>query len=337
MRTNTLLFLLMLALAVASLLCGAVSIPAVEVLNALMGQAVSKASWGYIVVESRLPQTVTALLCGSGLATAGLLLQTTFRNPLAGPSILGITNGASLGVALVMLLFGGMVSLDVAGGAEGYHLGGAVAITAAAFAGSLAVIVLLLALSHVVSGSTMLLIVGIMVSYLTSSVVSLLNFLADAESLQGYVMWGMGTFGDVGLRQLPWFAAVTVAGLLLAVVQIKPLNALQLGDNYAQNLGVDIRRSRRLLLVCTGILSAACTAFCGPVACIGRAVPHIARLLTRTSDHSVLLPATILCGACVALLCNILCTMPDSTVIPLNAVTPLFGAPVILYILLRRK
>ncbi len=337
---NVLLLLATIMLAVANLLFGSVRIPAQQVMSAIMGMEVEKASWAYIVTESRLPQTITAMLCGASLATSGLLLQTSFRNPLAGPSILGITNGASLGVALVMLLFGGVVTMGEMGGidgAGGLHIGGILAITTGAFVGAVVVIMLLLAFSHMVDSNLMLLIIGIMISYLTSSAVSLLNFFANSENVYNYVMWGMGSFSDVSLQQLPWFSAISLFGLCLAVLLVKPLNALLLGDNYALNLGVNIRRTRQLLLLTTGILTAISTAYCGPVAFIGLAVPHIARLLTGAANHTTLLPATILSGACIALLCNIICILPENTIIPINAVTPIFGAPVILYIIMRRR
>ena len=336
---NILLLALTILLIATNLLIGSVEIPVGQVLRAIAGMEVEQESWAYIVMESRLPQALTAMLCGASLATAGLLLQTSFRNPLAGPSILGITNGASLGVALVMLLFGGVITIggmDGEGGPEGAYIGGLLAVTTGAFLGPMAVIMLLLSLSRMVGSNLMLLIIGIMVSYLTSSAVSLLNFFAAPDNVYNYVLWGMGSFSDVSLRQLPWFAAVSLSGMCLAVLLIKPLNALLLGDNYAQNLGINIRRTHQLLLLTTGILTAVSTAYCGPVAFIGLAVPHIARLLTGTASHAVLLPATILCGASIALLCNVISILPGSTIIPINAVTPIFGAPVILYIIVRR-
>ncbi len=326
--------MLLLALAM-SLLIGSVSIPASQVVAALGGGEVERESWRYIILESRLPQTVTAMLCGASLAASGLMLQTAFRNPLAGPSILGITNGASLGVALVMLVTGGTLALQVSD--VGLFLAGNLAVVVSAFIGAIAVIALLLLASTIVASNLMLLIVGIMVSYLVSSVVSLVHTVANADNIQSYVLWGMGSFNNVTLGQLPLFTVLTLVGLLQAVLLIKPLNALMLGDEYARNLGVKVPQVRRWLLLSTGLLTAVSTAYCGPVAFIGLAVPHIARLLTRTADHLTLMPVTIVMGAVVALLCNVISVLPEHSVLPLNAVTPLFGAPVIIYIILKRN
>ena len=318
-----------------SLLIGSVSIPASQVVAALTGGEVERESWRYIILESRLPQTVTAMLCGASLAASGLMLQTAFRNPLAGPSILGITNGASLGVAVVMLVTGGTLALQVSD--VGLFLAGNLAVVVSAFMGAIAVIALLLLASTIVSSNLMLLIVGIMVSYLVSSVVSLVHTVANADNIQSYVLWGMGSFNNVTLGQLPLFTVLTLVGLLQAVLLIKPLNALMLGDEYARNLGVKVPQVRRWLLLSTGLLTAVSTAYCGPVAFIGLAVPHIARLLTRTADHLTLMPVTIVMGAVVALMCNVISVLPEHSVLPLNAVTPLFGAPVIIYIILKRN
>lgn len=318
-----------------SLLIGSVSIPASQVVAALTGGEVERESWRYIILESRLPQTVTAMLCGASLAASGLMLQTAFRNPLAGPSILGITNGASLGVAVVMLVTGGTLALQVSD--VGLFLAGNLAVVVSAFIGAIAVIALLLLASTIVSSNLMLLIVGIMVSYLVSSVVSLVHTVANADNIQSYVLWGMGSFNNVTLGQLPLFTVLTLVGLLQAVLLIKPLNALMLGDEYARNLGVKVPQVRRWLLLSTGLLTAVSTAYCGPVAFIGLAVPHIARLLTRTADHLTLMPVTIVMGAVVALMCNVISVLPEHSVLPLNAVTPLFGAPVIIYIILKRN
>lgn len=337
MRTNIILFGLLaltIILALLNLTCGSVDIPATQVFAALSGGEVEKASWAYIVIESRLPQMCTAILCGAALAVSGLLLQTCFHNPLAGPSILGITNGASLGVALVILVGGGVIG---AAGSDANHIAGSVAIVISAFAGAMAVILLLLLLSRFITSNLMFLIVSILIGNLTSSIVSLCNFFANADNVHSYVLWGMGSFSDVNLRQLPLFCLFTIGGLILALLLSKRLNLLLLGDNYATNLGIDIRTTRRLILVATGILTAIATAFCGPVAFIGLAVPHIARLMTGTSNHIVLTPVTMLSGAVIALLCNLVCIIPGNMIIPLNAVTPIFGAPVILYIIFRKK
>ena len=328
-----LLAVLIALLFVLNILVGSVSIPADDVVRILLGddEAV-KPSWRFIILQSRLPQALTALLVGSALAVSGLMLQTAFRNPLAGPSVFGINSGAGLGVALVMLWLGGSFS------AGSVSVTGFVAVLAAAFVGAMAVMLLIFLFSTMVRNSVMLLIIGIMIGYISNSAVSLLNFFATDEGVRSYMVWGMGSFSGVSTQMLPWFSLVTVAALFAALLLIKPLNALMLGDRYAENLGVNIIRVRNWLLVITGLLTAIVTAFCGPVAFIGLAVPHIARLLFHTDNHRLLMPATMLTGAVVALLCNVLCFLPGTLgVIPLNAVTPLIGAPVIIYVILRGR
>ena len=329
--TTISLLLIVAVLAILNLAYGSVSIPIDQVVKVVTGNDADKTTWQYIILESRLPQAVTAMLCGASLATAGLLLQTAFRNPLAGPSILGITHGASLGVGIVMLVTGGVISI------AGSVFTGFLAVITGAFIGAMTVIVLLLAFASVVRSNLMLLIVGIMLGYLVSSLVMMLNFFATSDNIHNYVMWGMGSFSDVGMHQLPVFSTGCITGLIMSALLIKPLNALLLGDGYAQNLGVNTHHMRWLLLATTGLLTAVSTAFCGPVAFIGLAVPHITRLLTRTSNHFTLVPANMLTGMAVCLACNLICTLPDKTVIPLNAVTPIFGAPVIIYVMLKRQ
>lgn len=324
-----LLGLLVPALFVLNLVVGSVEIPPAEVWRIVSGQGSDRAAWAYIVMESRLPQAVTALLCGGALALSGLLLQTAFRNPLAGPSVFGISGGAGLGVALVMLA----PELSVCG----LRMGMAEQLVAA-FAGAMAVTAVIFLFSTLVRNGVMLLIVGIMVGYLANSAISLLNFFATEQGVKSYMVWGMGTFGSVSLRQLPAFALLSVAGMAGAFLLVKPLNALQLGDQYAENLGFHLLRTRNWLLVVTGLLTAVTTAYCGPVAFIGLAVPHMARMWLRQSDHRLLMPATLLTGAVVALTCNLACALPgESGVIPLNAVTPLVGAPVIIYVVVRQR
>ena len=323
---------LIVVLFALNLLTGSVDIPMRDVLSILFSSAESNDIWRYIILETRLPQAITATLCGSALAVSGLLLQTAFRNPLAGPSIFGISSGASLGVALVMLAMGGSVTAGL------FSVSGFVAILLAAFIGAMLVTAVIFIFSTLVRNSVMLLIIGVMVGYLSSSAITLLNFFATEEGVRSYMIWGMGNFGSVSMAHIPVFAVVTILGLLGAILLIKPLNALLLGEQYAENLGVNIRRTRNLLLVVTGLLTAITTAYCGPIAFIGLAVPHIARLLLGTENHRLLLPSTILCGAVVALLCNFICYLPgESGIIPLNAVTPLVGAPVIIYVITQRR
>ncbi len=315
---------------VANIFFGAIHIPAEEVVAALTGNTGNEAL-RFIVVNSRVPQAVTAALGGAGLAVTGLLLQTAFRNPLAGPSILGISSGASLGVALVMLLLGGSISFG------SLAWGGYAAVLVGALAGSLLIMSVLIGLSAMVRSNLMLLITGILIGYLTSSVTTLLSSLSTAQGLQSYVLWGMGTFGDVSMSQLPWFAVLSMVGLTVSLLLAKPLNLLLLGDNYAANLGINVKRVRNILLLSTGVLTAVITAFCGPIAFVGLAVPHIARMMFRTDNHWILIPATMLAGAILCLGCNVASTIPENTVIPINALTPVIGVPVILYVILHSR
>ena len=336
MKQSTVLYivlsLLTVLLFVFSLWAGAIRIPAIDVWHILTGHdAGIKASWRYIVMENRLPQAVTAILAGGSLAVSGLMLQTAFRNPLADPGIFGISSGAGLGVALTMLFLGGSI------GAGSMAVSGFMAVILAAFIGAMTVMGIIFLFSTIVKNDVMLLIVGIMIGYLASSAISLLNFFATDEGVKSYMVWGMGTFGGVSIRHMPLYALVTVCSLTGALLLIKPLNALLLGEHYAENLGVTVRTVRNWLLVITGLLTAITTAFCGPVSFIGLAVPHIARILFHTDNHRVLMPATMLCGAAVALLCNVICFLPGQQgIIPLGAVTPLIGAPVIIYVIFKR-
>jgi iron complex transport system permease protein len=331
MKKCLLLAFLVLVLMVVNILVGSIHIPAKDVLSILLGNADGiKPSWVYIVLQSRLPQAVTAVLAGGALAASGLMLQTAFRNPLADPGIFGISSGAGLGVALVMLLLGGSFT------AGSVTVSGFVAVLFAAFLGAMAVMLVIFFFSGLVRSSVMLLIVGIMIGYVSSSAVTLLNFFATDEGVKSFMVWGMGSFGGVSLRMLPAFATVTLLALFCALLLIKPLNALMLGERYAENLGVNVVRVRNWLLIVTGLLTAVVTAFCGPIAFIGLAVPHVARMLLTTDNHRTLLPATILMGSVTALLCNLFCVIPgEGGVIPLNAVTPLLGAPVIIYVILK--
>lgn len=329
---GSILVVVILMLAAANLLFGSVDIPAQAVINILAGREVERETWHFIVWESRFPQCITALLCGAALSASGLMLQTVFNNPLADTSILGISSGASLGVALVMLAGGGTIA------AGAFTLSGFFSVIMGAFAGAALILGLILFLSTLIKNNIMLLIAGIMIGYVTSSLISLLNFFATAEGVQSYMIWGLGNFGGVSLRQLPAFSAMTLVGLVVSILLIKPLNALLLGTRYAENLGINIRRIRNILLAATGLLTAVTTAFCGPVAFIGLAVPHMARLMLGTSNHNSLMPVTLLTGSAVALLCNLICILPGETgIIPLNAVTPILGAPVIIYVIINQR
>lgn len=335
-KNNTIVLSLALSFCIClllmlNLLVGSVAIPTHDVLAILSGQDVGKPSWQFIILQSRLPQALTALLCGAALSTSGLLLQTSFQNSLAGPSIFGINSGAALGVALVMLLLGGSVSTAL------FSVGGAWAVLLAAFVGAMAVTGIIFMFAQWVKSSVMLLIIGMMIGYLASSAIALLNFFATQEGVKSFTMWGMGNFGGVSLSQLPMFTGAIVIGLVGSVLLIKPLNALLLGETYARNLGVNVRTMRSWLLVITGWLTAVTTAYCGPVAFIGLAVPHLARLVIGTDNHLQLLPITMAMGALIALLCQLVCVLPGSQgILPLNAVTPLIGAPVIIYIIWKR-
>ncbi len=324
-----LLLLAVVALSVSLLLVGSVDVPADKVLEILMGADSGNRAWNFIVLESRIPLVITAACSGAALAICGLLLQTLFGNPLADPSILGISTGSSLGVALVMLVSGGVFG----SAALGY-----VATLGAALVGALGVLVVLLAFSSLVKSSTMLLIVGILVSYLAGSVISLLNFFSTQEGVHSFVIWGLGNFSGVTLRQLPVFSGVVLLGVVCSILLVKPLNALLLGTRYAENLGFNLRTIRNCLLLLSGVLTATVTAFCGPIGFIGLVVPHIARIVLKTSDHLRLLPTTILLGAVVALLCTLVSVLPTANgLIPINAITPVIGVPVIIYIILNRK
>ena len=302
-----LLPLLLALLFMGGLVYGAVSIPLESVIDILLGKDVGRPAWQNIILQSRFPQAVTALLAGASLATSGLLLQTLFRNPLAGPSILGISDGANLGVAAIMLYFGGTLSMVTELPISGY-----LAVIIAAFAGAACILGLIIWFSAKVKSNVMLLIIGIMIGYLASSLISVLNYYASTDKVHAFVMWGLGNFSGVSLMQLPYFLLFTLTGLLLAILLIKPLNALLLGEMYAANLGIKIKRTRIAILFCTGLLTATTTAFCGPISFIGLAVPHIARLMLGSSNHKMLVPVTMLAGSCIALLCNILMVMPGT-------------------------
>ena len=336
MKRNVCIILLLVAgiivLFATSLIVGSVRIPLADVCDILFAKFEGKESWKYIIMENRLPQALTAMLCGASLAVCGLMLQTAFRNPLAGPDVFGISSGAGLGVAIVMLFLGGSVSTTL------FTVSGFLAILTSAFVGAIVVTMIILFLSTMVKNSVLLLIVGLMVGYVSSSAVALLNFFASEEGVKSYMVWGMGNFGGVSMDHMLLFALLCLVGIIASIFLIKPLNIMLLGTQYAESLGINIRQIRNLLLVTVGLLTAVTTAFCGPISFLGLAIPHMTRLLLHTENHQILLPCTILCGAVIALLCNLICYLPgDGGIIPLNAVTPLIGAPVIIYVIIKRR
>ncbi len=327
MRKYILLVLTVVAFFVLSLIHGSVDIPCRDVWAVLIGDKPEIESWRYIIMDSRLPQALTALLAGGALSVSGLLLQTAFRNPLAAPDIFGVTSGASLAVALLTL------SPAFAVGTTLGYLSSVVV----AFVGAIAVTAVIVFFSRLVRSSVILIIIGIMTGYLCSSVITILNFLATEEGVKSFAVWGMGNFGNVSMAQMPLFASITILATASTFLFVKPLNALLLGPHYAENLGFNVRRIRNLLLLVTGLLTAVITAFCGPISFLALAVPHIARLILRTQNHRHLLPITLLTGSAIALLCNVLTSLPgENGILPLNAITPMVGAPVIIYVLLRK-
>lgn len=321
-----------ITLAAANLAIGAVDIPLHEVWNIISGRGSDNAVWELIVTQSRLPLVATAALSGGALAIAGLLMQTLFNNPLADPSILGVSAGSSLGVAIVMLMLGGEL-----GTLFGTTVGGYASILAGAMVGAAVILAALVFFSSLVRSGTVLLIVGIMISYLASSVISLLNFFSTQEGVHSYVIWGLGNFSGVTAGSLPLFATVVLLAIAWSMLLGKPLDALLLGSRYAESVGVNLRRTRNNLLLIAGLLTATVTAFCGPIGFIGLIVPHITRLALNSSSHKLLLPCSVLAGAVVALACQLVSVLPSSGMIPINAITPVVGVPTIIYIILNRN
>lgn len=316
-----------------SLFAGSVRIPAQDVLSALLGGETARASWSTIVMDYRLPKALTALLAGAALSVSGLSMQTLFRNPLADPYVFGISAGASLGAALVLLAAGGAgVAL-----LSGLGLAGDAAVIAAAAGGAAAVMGIVLLASRWVRGTVTLLIIGIMVGYVASALVSILAHAAVPERLQAFINWTAGSFTAVSWGQIGVYAAVLAAGFVLMTLLTKPLNALLLGDTYAVSMGVSLRRARLGIIAATALLAGGVTAFCGPIAFLGLAAPHLCRALLRTSDHRLLLPASALLGGALALFADVVAQSPGATsLLPLNAVLALIGAPVAIWVIVRR-
>jgi iron complex transport system permease protein len=340
LRRGVLILLLvgLAAVLLLSLSMGSVAIPVEDILKVLTGNEPQKAVWTTIVRDFRLPKALTAILAGAALAVAGLEMQTIFRNPLADPFVLGINSGASLGVALVVLSAGLASASSAAALLAGAGLLQDAGLVVAASIGAAVVMGLVLLVSRRVEGTTTLLILGLMIGYATSAVVSLLLYFSIAERIQAYVSWTFGSFGGVTWGQMRIFGPVNLIALGLAFVLAKPLNALLLGEGYARSMGLNVRRARIGIIASASILAGTVTAFCGPIGFLGIAVPHLCRMLLNTSDHRMLIPATAILGAIVAVLADLIATLPGSqTVLPLNAVTALLGAPVVVWVILRQR
>ena len=317
-----------------NLVLGSVSIPLRAVWNILWGTGNESVIWQNIIWKSRVPQALTALVAGAGLSVSGLQMQTVFRNPLAGPSVLGISSGASMGVAFVVLLSGSL------GGVALSKLGfmGEIALTIAAIAGSLSIMALIVFVSQKVRGNVTLLIIGVMIGYIANAVIGVLKFFSVEEDIRAYVIWGLGSFARVSGDQMTLFICIMVVSLPLSFLLVKTLNLLLLGDAYARNLGLNIKRARLLVITCSGVLVAIVTAYCGPIIFLGLAVPHLCRGMFRTSDHRILMPASLLAGASLALVCNLIARMPGfEGALPVNSVTALVGAPVVMSVLFNKR
>lgn len=329
-----LLIISIIVFLILNLLLGTVKIPVGDVVGILIGEENENRIWTNIIIKSRLPQSLTALMAGAGLGVSGLLMQTVFRNPLAGPSVLGISSGASLGVACVVLLSGSI------GGVTLSKLGviGEVTITLSAIIGSLLIMALIAFVARKVRGNVTLLIMGVMIGYIANAIIGVLKFFSAEEDIRAYVIWGLGSFSRVSGGQTWVFIILMLIILPSAFFLIKTLNLLLLGDSYARNLGLNIKRARLLVIGCSGILVAVVTAYCGPIVFLGLAVPHICRGLFHTSNHATILPASLLGGASLALLCNLIARLPGfEGALPVNSVTALVGAPVVMWVLFNRR
>ena len=311
---------------------GSVAIPIDEVFRAIFGGETSRDSWTYIIWNYRVPKALTAILVGSGLSLCGLLMQTLFRNPLAGPFVLGISSGASLGAALLIM------GSSLIGGWFSYGLINDISLALASSLGSLLVLLIVVVVASRVKDSMALLIIGLMFGSITAALVTVISYFTSAEQLQQYIYWSFGTVGNLSWFQLLLLISVTLVGIVLSIFSIKSLNALLLGEQYARSMGVQIKQSRYVIILATGLLAGAVTAFAGPIAFIGLAVPHLTRQIFNTTDHRILVPAVLIYGAILLLLCDTLAQLPNSAyVLPINAITSIIGAPVVIWLLVRKK
>lgn len=337
MRNSSLfcgVFLLICILLLANVLLGSVNLPLEDVIRTVCGDEMVPVITQNIILKSRLPQTLVAALAGAALAVSGLQMQTVFRNPLAGPTVLGISNGASLGVALVVLLGGNIAGVAL----SKMGLVGEMALTVASIAGAMLIMLLIISVSHRVKSSVTLLIIGVMIGYVANALIGVLKFFSVEEDIRSYVVWGMGSFQRVSPERFMPFALSCIVLLILSLPLAKTLNLLLLGEGYARNLGLNMRRARFFVISSSGMLCAVVTAYCGPIAFLGLAVPHLCRAILRSSDHCVLLPFTLLSGSVLALVCHLIARLPGfEGALPVNSVTALVGAPVVCWVLFKRK
>lgn len=317
-----------------NLVLGTVSIPFKSIWNILFNLKPETREWTNIIWKSRFPQTITALVAGAGLSISGLQMQTVFRNPLAGPSELGISSGASLGVAFIVLLSGNLAGTALS--SLGFF--GEVAVSVAAIIGSMAVMLIIIAISQRVRGNVILLIIGVMIGYIATAIIGVLKFFSNDEDVRAYVIWGLGSFSKVSGNQVYTFFYIMIILIPLSFLLIKTLNLMLLGDGYARNLGLNIKKARLAIIACSCIITAIVTAYCGPIVFLGLAVPHLCRTLFSTSDHRILMPAVTLTGASLALLCNLIARMPGfEGALPINSVTALIGAPIVISVLFGKR
>lgn len=329
-----LIFISILIFFLLNLILGTISIPLNSIWRILFNAGEESVIWQNIIWKSRFPQTITALFAGAGLSISGLQMQTVFRNPLAGPSELGISSGASLGVAFIILLSGSIAGTALS------KLGffGEVAISIAAIAGAMAVMAIIIAISQRVRGNVILLIIGVMIGYIATAIIGVLKFFSNDEDVRAYVIWGLGSFSKVSGNQVYTFACIMIVLIPISFLLIKTLNLMLLGEGYARNLGLNVKRARLSVIACSCVITAIVTAYCGPIVFLGLAVPHLCRTIFLSSDHRILMPAVTLTGASLALFCNLVARMPGfEGALPINSVTALIGAPIVISVLFGKR
>jgi len=331
-NTFIILIIILLVIGFINISLGSVHIPLKQILSSFFSGEVEKEPWKTIVLNYRLPKAITAIIVGSGLSISGLLMQTLFRNPLAGPFVLGISSGASLGVS-ILILGASFIGANISSYAFN-NFGLAIAASLGAFLVLSAVMLAAIKVRNTMS----ILIIGLMFGSITSSVISVLAYFSTASQLQQYMFWSFGSLGNLSWKEITALLSVFIIGIVLVTFIIKPLNSLLLGENYAKSMGVNVKQTRNITLIATSLLTGVITAFSGPIAFIGLAVPHLTKLLFNTSNHKTLLPAVAICGAIIMLICDSIAQLPNSEyTLPINAITSLFGAPIIIWLLVRKR